>query len=282
MKQAEQGMERPMKGGLSLTAQRPEHRKVRTIHRMQSEIARLSARVDELECERAEQEREYRELEGFVAMAAHELLKPLVMTEAYATLIAERAGFGLDLQSRHDLSTLANVSARVRLTVEALLTDARDTDRPLRRERVDLSKVLEECVETLDPELRARAAHVDVDPMPIVEGNPALLTGVFANLLANALKYGPREGADIRVSVARSEAGWMFAVQSPGPAIPAPERERIFEPWQRGRGERRAKGAGLGLAIVRRIVERHGGEVGVTSPGGAANRFFFTLPGRTV
>src|SRR5215207_7680494 len=76
MKQAEQGTERPMKGGLSLTAQRPEHRKVRTIHRMQSEIARLSARVDELECERAEQEREYRELEGFVAMAAHDTRAP--------------------------------------------------------------------------------------------------------------------------------------------------------------------------------------------------------------
>lgn len=245
---------------------------------LEAEIARLSARVEELERERAEQEREYRELEGFVAMAAHELQKPLVMTEAYATMIAERAGYGLDLESRRDLDALAKVSARVRVLVDALLTDARDNDRPLRREQVDVSNVLEQCLQTLDPEIRARDARIDVDPMPVVEGNRALLTGVFGNLLSNALKYGSRDGGDIRVSVSRSEAGWTFAVQSAGPPIPRRERDRIFEAWQRGRGERRANGAGLGLSIVRRIVERHGGEVGVTTPSDASNRFYFTLP----
>jgi light-regulated signal transduction histidine kinase (bacteriophytochrome) len=253
-------------------------RKLRSAHALEAEIARLSARVDELERDRSEQEHEYRELESFVAMAAHELLKPLVMTEAYATLIAERSGFGLDLESRRDLSAIAKVSSRVRRLVDALLSDARDSERPLRREQVDLSQVLEQCLETLDSEIRERDARVDVDPMPVVEGNPALLTGVFGNLLSNALKYGARDGADIRVTVERSEAGWTFGVQSPGPAIPSRDHERLFEPWQRGRGERRAKGDGLGLAIVRRIVERHGGEVGVTSPTDASNRFFFTLP----
>jgi signal transduction histidine kinase len=285
MEQVEQGMERPTDGRRDSGRNRRDLRKLRSPNLLEDEVARLTARVDqlereraELEAERAEQEREYRELEGFVAMAAHELLKPLVMTEAYATLIAERSGFGLDIESRRDLDRLANVSSRVRMMVEALLTDARDNDRPLRREQVDLSRVLSQCLETLDPEIRAREARIDVDPMPVVEGNPALLTGVFGNLISNALKYGAREGADIRVSVSRSDAGWTFAVQSPGPAIPTPERERLFEPWQRGRDERRAKGAGLGLTIVRRIVERHGGEVGVTSPKDAGNRFFFTLP----
>jgi signal transduction histidine kinase len=267
-----------MQGVESVTPQRPDSRNARSRQALEAEVRRLSARVEELERERAEDERDYRELESFVAMAAHELLKPLVMTEAYATLIGERAGFGLDLQSRRDLNTLASVSARVRLVVEALLTEARDSDRPLRREEVDISRVLEQCLETLEPEIRAREARVDVEPMPVVEGNPALLMGVFGNLISNALKYGARKGGDIRVSVSRSDAGWTFAVQSPGPAIPPGERERIFEPWRRGRDERRAKGAGLGLAIVRRIVERHGGEVGVTSPNEASNRFYFTLP----
>ncbi len=285
MKQVEQGMERPTDDRHETGRDRRDPRTPRSSSILEDEVARLTARVDQLERERAqlerervEQELEYRELEGFVAMAAHELLKPLVMTEAYATLIAERAGFGLDLESRRDLGRLATVSSRVRMLVEALLTDARDNERPLHREQVDLSRVLTQCLEALDPEIRAREARIDVDPMPVVEGNPALLTGVFGNLLSNALKYGARDGADIHVSVSRSEAGWTFSVQSPGPAIPAPERERIFEPWQRGRDERRARGAGLGLAIVRRIVERHGGEVGVTSPNDATNSFFFTLP----
>jgi len=87
-----------------------------------------------------------------------------------------------------------------------------------------------------------------------------------------------REGAEIKVSAARSEAGWTFSVESPGPAIDERDRQRIFEPWQRGWGERRSRGVGLGLAIVRQVVERHGGQVGVTSPEPSANRFFFTLP----
>jgi light-regulated signal transduction histidine kinase (bacteriophytochrome) len=279
MKQAEVGMESPANVGSGVGSQPGRVRKLRSAHVLEAEIARLSARVDELERDRSEQEHEYRELESFVAMAAHELLKPLVMTEAYATLIAERSGFGLDLESRRDLSAIAKVSSRVRRLIDALLSDARDSDRPLRREQVDLSQVLEQCLETLDSEIREREVRVDVDPMPVVEGNPALLTGVFGNLLSNALRYGARDGADIRVTVDRSEAGWTFGVQSPGPAIPSRDRERLFEPWQRGRGERRDKGAGLGLAIVRRIVERHGGEVGVTSPTDTSNSFFFTLPG---
>jgi signal transduction histidine kinase len=270
-------MERPV-GASAVPSQLPERRDARSPHALRAEVARLSARVEELERERAAQHGEYRELEAFVAMAAHELLKPLVMMEAYATLIGDRAGFALDLESRRDLSRLVNVSARVRLIVEALLTEARDSDRPLRREQVDLSRVLAQCLETLEPEIRERDARIDVEPMPVIEGNPALLMGVFGNLISNALKYGARQGGDIRVTVDRSDAGWTFAVQSPGPAIPEAERERLFQPWQRGRDERRAKGAGLGLAIVRRIVERHGGEVGVTSPNEATNQFYFTLP----
>jgi signal transduction histidine kinase len=115
--------------------------------------------------------------------------------------------------------------------------------------------------------------------MPVVPADEALLTGVFGNLLSNALQYGPREGGEIQISAERSEAGWTFSIESPGPPIPESDRQRIFEPWQRGWGERRAKGVGLGLAIVRQVVERHGGQVGVTSPtNAAANRFFFTLP----
>jgi light-regulated signal transduction histidine kinase (bacteriophytochrome) len=243
----------------------------RSPERLEAEIARLSARVEELESERAR-------LQDFAAMAAHELLKPLVMNEAYATLIGERVGHSLDHESRRDLEAIVRISSRVRMLVEALLLDAHDTGRPLRRERVDLADVMRDCVRMLDAEIKTREAKVDIDPMPVVEGDPALLSGVFGNLLANALKYGPRRGSDIKVTVVRSEAGWTFAVQSPGPAIPAEGAERIFEAWERGPGERRARGAGLGLAIVRHIVERHGGEVGVASNGESRNRFFFTLP----
>ncbi len=246
---------------------------------LEGEVVRLSGRVEQLEQELEDARAQTAKLERFAAMAAHEVLKPLVMTEAFATMIAERGGHGLDLETRRDVDTLIRISSRMRLLVEAMLMDARPDREPSTPEAVDLSKVLNDCVEMLGAEIRAREITVDVDDMPVVPGDEALLTGVFGNLLSNAIQYGPREGSEIKVSAARSEAGWTFSVESPGPAIPEIDRQRIFEPWQRGWGERRSRGVGLGLAIVRQVVERHGGQVGVTSPSNeAANRFFFTLP----
>ena len=241
-----------------------------TAEMLEAEVRRLSARVDELERERTQ-------LESFAAMAAHEMLKPLVMNEAFATGINERVGHSLDMDSRRDLDAIVRISSRVRLLVESLLLDAKENGRPLRRQEVDLSKVLSDCVRMLEPEIESRDARLDIDPMPVVKGDPALLVGVFSNLLSNALKYGPRSGNDIRVSAMRSEAGWTFGVESPGPKLPETGVERLFEAWQRGPGERRAHGAGLGLTIVRHIVERHGGQVRVSS-GETTNRFSFTLP----
>jgi signal transduction histidine kinase len=242
------------------------------------EAVRLADRVRQLERELEESRAQLETLELFSALAAHELLKPLVMNEALATMIAERGGHGLDLETRRDVNTMIRISSRTRLLVDALLMDARGGHEPLQRQAVDVAKVLDDCIETLSAEISARAVRVDVDPMPVVPGDVALLTSVFGNLLVNALQYGPSEGSAIHVSAARSEAGWTFSVEGGGPAIPERDRQRIWEPWQRARGERRARGVGLGLAIVRRVVERYGGHVGVTSPGPAANRFFFTLP----
>jgi two-component system, chemotaxis family, sensor kinase Cph1 len=250
--------------------QREQHPQPRTKEAVEAELRRLSARVAELEDER-------RQLERFTAMAAHELLKPLVMNEAYATSISERIGHAMDIESRRDLEAIVRISSRMRLLVEALLLDARETERPLRRQPVDLEHIVKDCLRMLESEIDSREARLDIDPMPVVEGDPAMLSGVFSNLLANALKYGPRRGSDIRVSAMRSEAGWTFGVESPGPGLPETSHERLFEAWQRGPGERRTHGAGLGLTIVRHIVERHGGNVGVDS-GDSTNRFSFTLP----
>jgi signal transduction histidine kinase len=119
---------------------------------------------------------------------------------------------------------------------------------------------------------------VKVVTLPVVRGNESLLRGLFANLLLNGLKYSSRNQPQLSVEVSREGDFWRFSVLSQGPTIPVEDRERIFEPYQRGRGERRARGTGLGLTICRRIVERHGGEIGVAPAVGGGNRFHFTLP----
>ena len=194
------------------------------------EILRLRERITELE-------REKEAVEGFAAVAAHELLTPVV-----------------------------------------LLHHASFRDLPLQKQPVDLDALLRDCVALLGPELRRRNSQIEVETaLPCLPVEEPLIGAVFINLLANALKYGPRHGSTIRVGAAAEPGVWRLSVRSEGNPIPAEDRDEIFRAYRRGSGERRARGSGLGLYICRQIVERHGGEITVVSAGGG-NCFAFTLP----
>jgi len=243
-------------------------------------LERLAARVAALEAEKATLEAEKAELEGFAAVAAHELLVPLVMTESYAALVGERLDGDEHEESRNDLQAISRGAARTRLLVEALLLEARVQDRPLRRRPVNLATLVAECRTLLAPELQARDARLEIGKLPTVKGDKELLSAVFVNLLMNAIKFSPRQGASITVGANRQAGAWRIAVRSEGPTIPVEDRERIFQPFNRASTERRVRGAGLGLTISRRVVERHGGQIGVTAANGRGrgNIFYFTLP----
>jgi light-regulated signal transduction histidine kinase (bacteriophytochrome) len=237
---------------------------------LELEAERLSARVEELEREKAA-------LEAFAAVAAHELVEPLVMTEAYVAIVTDRLDAELHADSRRDLATVSRAASRMRLLLEAILHDAR-SERHLVSRPVDLDAIVAECVELLGPEIAQRAARIQVGALPTVEGDEALLSGLMANLLINALKFSPRHDATIALGAALKGRVWNVWVESDGPTIAPEDRARIFEPYQRGHGERRTRGAGLGLTICRNIVERHGGHIGVVPGDGGGNRFYFTIP----
>jgi signal transduction histidine kinase len=235
----------------------------------QAELARLHARVAELE-------RRNEELYRFSAAVAHELKEPLIAVENYAALLAERLAGDLDNRARGDFEALLRGTARMHVVVETLLHQPR-SGQSLQRARVELAEVAADCLAMLKPEIAARGARVVIHPMPAVTGDSLLLRSVLQNLLANALRYGARDGGLVALSAARTEGGWRIAVDSDGAVIDADDRSRIFDAFRRGRGERRAEGVGLGLAICRTIVEQHGGTIGV-EPLERGNRFFFTLP----
>jgi signal transduction histidine kinase len=236
------------------------------------EIEHLKATIQQLESERDA-------AEGFAALAAHELMAPLVLTEACVSLAGERLTDEQSPELLQALEMLGRGAGRTRRLVESLLHEARASGHPLREDRVDLAMVTHECVGLLRPEIEARSANVLVGPMPVVRGEAELLGGLITNLLMNALKFAPRQGAVVSIGSESTPGGHTLYVDSEGPPIPVDDRERIFEPYHRGRGERRTRGAGLGLAICRRIAERHGGKIGIAeTTGDDGNRFFVTLP----
>ena len=158
---------------------------------LEREIEHLSRRVDELEREKAD-------IEAFAALAAHEMVEPLIMAEAFAAMVSERLHTDDHADSRADLAALSRGAARVRLLVEALLHDARARTGGIPRRYVDLDAVVHDCLTLLGPEIASRSAHVELAPLPTVWGEEASLAGVFTNLLVNALKYSPRQGAHDR------------------------------------------------------------------------------------
>jgi light-regulated signal transduction histidine kinase (bacteriophytochrome) len=237
---------------------------------LELEAERLSARVEELKRQKAA-------LEDFAAAAAHELVEPLVITQAYASMVHDRLDDAEHAESRRDLAALNRTASRARLLIEALLYDARAEEETFTKQ-VDVASLVADCLEALEPELAARDAVVAVGALPVVTGNEPLLRGLFGNLLLNGLKYSRRQRPEVAVEAAPELDVWRFSVISQGVTIPVEDRERIFEPFQRGRSERRARGTGLGLTICRRIVERHGGEIAVAPTPDGGNRFHFTLP----
>jgi signal transduction histidine kinase len=237
----------------------------------QAALTRLLGRIAELEREKAV-------LDRFAAEAAHELLTPLVMIDAYVATAVEHLDGELDTESIRDLDALRRAAGRCRLLVQTLLEHARCRGSGLERRPLDIDAVLRESLTLLAPEIRARGVEVEVGELPRVEADETLIVAVFTNLLMNALKFGPREGAKIRVVARREAAAWRFLVQSQGRVIAAEDRQRIFEAYRRGCDERRTRGTGLGLAICREIVVWHGGRMGVETSDGRDNGFWFTLP----
>jgi light-regulated signal transduction histidine kinase (bacteriophytochrome) len=223
----------------------------------------LEAEVAALEARAAELEREKADLAAFAAVAAHELLAPLIMTEAYACMVSDRLDDGRDAASRRDLALLGRHAARVRLLVETLLDDACPSERQPRHRRVDLSSVARECLRSLAPEIRASGARVRVAQLPGVIGDPRLISVALTTLIATALRSG-RPGGMLVVDGAVHNGDLSICIWAEGATIPS-----VAPP-------RHPRGAAAGLRIGRHLVERHGGEIGA----GPGNRLCLTLPQR--
>ena len=175
------------------------------------------------------------------------------------------------------LADLGRAASRLRRLVEMILHDARSSADVLRSENVDLLAVAQEVVGLHSHQIATQGVTVDVAPLPSVRGDEALLGSVVSNLLSNALKHGPRGGGRIEIRAERKQEHWHVIIGDDGPHILEADRARIFEPFQQSPRGHRSRGAGLGLAICKRIVERHGGTIGVAA-GDRGNEFFFTLP----
>jgi PAS domain S-box-containing protein len=231
---------------------------------------------------RANQElhRSNQDLEQFAYAASHDLAEPLRAISLPITLLSRRYAGQLDEDADAYISFIVDGCARMQQMIDSLLVYSRVGRLESRTETVDLSRVLEGVLEQLRPTIEERRAVVTSDPLPVVVAVPVQMTQVLQNLVSNALKFtAPDVVPRAHVGCERRGASWWVTVDDNGIGIDPAHRERVFGMFKRLHSREEYPGTGIGLALVKKIVERHGGEVGVEDgPAGTGCRFWFTLP----
>lgn len=248
------------------------------------QAAALALQARELERRVAERtadlERSNRDLEQFAFIASHDLQEPLRMVSSYTQLLAERYGDRLDEKARKYIGYAVDGATRMQRLIEDLLAWSRIGSRGKPPESVDSGAVLLSVIANLAAPIAESGAVISHGELPVVRADASQLALVFQNLISNAIKF--RGEAPPRVHVdARVEGGEMvFSVRDNGIGIEERYLGRILEIFQRLHTRREYPGTGIGLAIVRRIVERHGGNIWCESAVGQGSTFSFTIPGR--
>ena len=241
------------------------------------EIAELARTLDSmlvaLDASRDEQTAMLHRQREFVADASHELRTPLTSVLANLEFLVE----ALDGEPADAAHSALRSSRRMRRLVQDLLLLARaDAEREAAHERLDVGRVVVEAAAELEPVTAGHDLSVDTTPAE-VDGAPDELHRMALNLMENAIKHTPA-GTQVRAAVGRENGHVMLTVEDDGPGIPPELRERIFERFVRGQGDRGGS-SGLGLSIVRAVAERHGGTVEIGDRGdGRGTRFVVTLP----
>lgn len=226
----------------------------------------------------SELERSNRELEAFASVAAHDLSAPLRVVVGYAEMLSHQQS-QLDPAFVDLLDKVTRTSRRLQAQVDGLMRLARTEPADLCTGNYDARGLLEEALESIGQEASSRGARVHIGPLPMVNCNAAGIVQVFQNLLGNGIKYGGDHPL-VEIDALREEQGWRFSVRDRGIGLRGEELNRLFELFERGGSPARAPGAGIGLAVCKRIIDEHAGRIWCNPRPGGGTEFHFTLPDR--
>jgi PAS domain S-box-containing protein len=247
------------------------------IARLQAEAALREAN-DELARQAEELKRSNSELEQFAYVASHDLQEPLRMISSYTQLLMRRYGDRFDKEAKEFMDFVVDGSARMKQLIEDILAYSRIGTRGRELVPVESEAALKRALASLRGSIEASGATVTHDPMPAVHADAVQLAQLLQNLIGNALKFKGADAPRVHVAVTQRPDWWQFAVRDNGIGIDPEFFGRIFMVFQRLHGKGEYPGTGIGLAICKKVVDRHGGRIWVESRPGAGSTFFFTLP----
>ncbi|MFL5307430.1 MAG: PAS domain S-box protein [Polyangia bacterium] len=219
------------------------------------------------------------ELEQFAYVASHDLQEPLRMVASYVQLIERRYNAKLDDNAREFIGFAVEGVTRMRRLIEDLLAYSRVGTRGRAPAPVDVGKIVATAEKNLEQTIAESTAEITKDPLPQeLLGDEGQLTQVFQNLMGNAIKFRREDPPRVHVGARREGADWVFSVRDNGIGIEREYFDRIFVIFQRLNPREIYPGTGIGLAITKKIVERHGGRIWVDSTPGVGSTISFTIP----
>ena len=225
----------------------------------------------------AELARSNEELGQFASIASHDLQEPLRMVASYTQLLAKRYAGQLDADADEFIAFAVDGAARMHRLIEDLLAFSRIGTRGSDPLDTSSEEAMQRALVNLRGSIDETAALVTHDPLPDVLADETQLIQLFQNLIGNAIKYQPPGIPVVKVSAVRRGDRWVFSVRDNGIGIEAQYFERIFGVFQRLHKREEFAGTGIGLAICKKIVERHGGDISVESTAGSGSVFRFDL-----
>jgi signal transduction histidine kinase len=230
-----------------------------------------------LQAQKEELARSNAELEQFASVVSHDLRGPMHVIGGYVELLGLRYQDRLDEDGQRLIRRALGAVSRLESLVEDLYSYARlASDRQSFRD-VPLNDVFQTAIEGLQAEIRESSAVILRDDLPVVPGNPIQLDQLFRNLFGNAIKFRDNRPPRIYLRARPDPIGWRLQVEDNGIGIARSDCERIFKMFQRLHAGAEYNGTGIGLAICKKVVERHGGEIWVESQPGVGSTFSLTL-----
>jgi two-component system, NarL family, sensor histidine kinase FusK len=240
--------------------------------------ATVRERTAELRRSNTELSRSVGELEQFGHVISHDLSEPLRAIAGFAELLSDRYRGRLDGRADGYIHHVVNGATRMKALIDALLAYSQAGEKGINPAEVSCGVLLRDATDALSKMIEEASATVTADPLPTVRADPVLLGEVFQNLLSNAVKFSNGGGCRVHVSAERENGGWRLSFRDHGIGIEPRHADRVFDVFNRVHARDEYPGAGIGLAICRKIVESHGGEIGAQLAPGGGSILSFTLP----
>ncbi len=270
---SKQGMEFPVEIGLSYI---PGENGILCLS-LVSDISDRKLAADQLARVNAELRRSNAELEQFAYIASHDLQEPLRMVTSYLDLLRRRYSDQLDGNAQEFIRYAVEGSVRMKELIRDVLSFSRAGTRALATRAVDAREILNTALDNLQAAIAERGAVVTAGELPCVLADPGLLVQIFQNLIGNAIKFTPEGTPRVHVAAELQKGEWVFSVKDNGIGIDSAYRERIFRIFERLHPADQYPGTGVGLAVCKKIVERHGGRIWLESEPGRGSVFYFTI-----